>query len=69
MIVLVSKLILFTVHSNLKSKCSGTENRTIAFVFDAYHEDLLTNKCDKACFPPCHAVTIWKRSELHRADL
>ena len=44
MIVLVSKLISLTVHSNVNSTCSGTENRTLAFVFDACHEDLLTSK-------------------------
>ena len=70
MIVLVSQLILFTVNSNLNRTCLGTENRTLAYVFDACsHEDLLTNKCEKACFPPCHATIIGKRCELHRADL
>ena len=69
MIVLVSKLISLTVHSNLNSTCSGTENRTLAFVFDACHKDLLTNKCEKTCFFPCHAAIIRKRSELHCADL
>ena len=67
--ILVSKLISLTVHSNVNSTCSGTEKRTLAFVFDACHEDLLTNKCEKACFSPCHAAIIGKRSELHRADL
>ena len=69
MIVLVSKLILFTVQSNLNRTCSGTENRSLASVFDACHEDLLTNKCEKACFSPCHAAIIGKRSEWHPADL
>ena len=69
MIVLVSKLISLTVHSNVNSTSSGTENRTLAFVFDACHKDLLTNKCEKACFSLCHAAIIGKRSELHRADL
>ena len=44
MIVLVSKLISLTIHSNVNSTCSGTESRTLAFVFDACHEDLLPNK-------------------------
>ena len=69
MIVLVSKLISLTVHSNANSTCSGTEKRTLAFGFDACHEELLTNKCEKASFPPCHAAIIGKRSELHLADL
>ena len=67
-IVLVSKLISLTVHSNVNSTCSGTENRTLAFVFDACHADLLTNKCEKECFSPCHAAIIGKRSKLHRVD-
>ena len=69
MIVLVSKLISLTVHSNENSTCSATENRILALVFDACHEDLLTNKCEKAFFSPCHAAISGKRSELHRADL
>ena len=67
MSVSVSKLMMFTVHSKLNSICSGMENKTLVFVFDACHEDLLTNKCEKACFPLCHAPNIGKRSELHRA--
>ena len=69
MTVSVSKLIFFTVHSKLNTTCSGKENRTFAFVFDACHEDLLTNECEKACFSLCHAAIIAKRSKLHRADL
>ena len=69
MIVLVSELISLTVHSNVNSTYLGTENRTLAFVFDSYHGELLTNKCEKACFSPCHAAIIGKRSELHPADL
>ena len=68
MIVSVSKLIFFTVHSKLNTTCSGKENRTHAFVFDACHEDLSTNECEKACFSLCHAAIIAKR-KLHRADL
>ena len=52
MIVLVSKLISLTVnmYSNVNSTCSGMENRTLAFVFDACNEDMLTNKCEKRSF-------------------
>ena len=67
MIVSVSKLIFFTVHSKLNTTCSGKE--TFAFVFDACHEDLLTNEGEKGCFSLCHAAIIGKRSKLHRADL
>ena len=45
----VSKLIMFTVHKELKSTCTETGNKILVFVFDACHEDLLANKCEKAC--------------------
>ena len=64
MIVSVSKLIFFTVHSILNTACSGKENRGLAFVFDACREDLLTNKCEKACFCLCHAAIIGKPSKI-----
>ena len=49
---------MFTVHRELKSTCTGTGNKTLVFIFDAYHEDLLTNKCEKACFSICHAPIL-----------
>ena len=64
MIVSVSKLIFFTVHRKLNTACSGKENRVLAFVFDACNEDLLTNKCEKACFCLCHAAIIGKPSKI-----
>ena len=64
MIVSVSNFIFFTVHSKLNTTCSGKENGTLAFVFDACHEDLLTNKCEKACFCLCHAAIIGKPSKI-----
>ena len=69
MIVSVSKLIFFTVHRKLNTACSGKENRTLTFVFDACHEDLLTNKCEKACFVFAMQQSLGSPAKLHRADL